>query len=83
MHTATAKIGGMASFTTNDLAAINAAIASGELTIRAADGKLVTLRSLSDLMQARQAIMAEIASTSTPVAARRFGPRVLLADFRE
>lgn len=83
MHTATAKIGGMASFTTSDLAAINAAIASGELTIRAADGKLVTLRSLSDLMQARQAIMAEIASTSTPTAARRFGPRVLLADFRE
>ena len=73
----------MASFTTSDLAAINAAIASGELTIRAADGKLVTLRSLSDLMQARQAIMTEIASTTTQTAARRFGPRVLLADFRE
>ena len=83
MHTASAKIGGMASFTTNDLAAINAAIASGELTVRAADGKLITLRSVSELMQARAAIVAEIASTGTPIAARRFGPRTLLADFRE
>ena len=81
MHTAPAKIGGMASFTTNDLAAINAAIASGELTVRAADGKLITLRSVSELMQARAAIVAEIASTSTP--ARPTGPRRLLADFRD
>ena len=42
-------------FTTQDLAAIDAAIASGELTIRAADGKMVTLRTMSELLQARDA----------------------------
>jgi hypothetical protein len=33
-------------FTTTDLAAIDAAIASGELTVRTADGKQVTLRQI-------------------------------------
>ena len=42
-------------FTTTDLAAIDAAIASGELTIRAADGKMVTLRTMAELLQARDA----------------------------
>ena len=48
-------------FTPQDLAAVDSAIASGELTVRTADGKLVTLRSVSELLQARQFITAEVA----------------------
>lgn len=68
-------------FTLTDLSAINSAIASGELTVRTADGKLVTLRSMTELLQARDAIKAEIAPTtgSTP----RMYPRHQLADFSD
>lgn len=68
-------------FTTTDLAAINSAIASGELTVRTADGKTVTLRSMSELMQARAAIQTEIASTTSPTP--RMYPRHQLADFSD
>ena len=64
-------------FTTQDLAAIDAAIASGELTIRAADGKMVTLRTMSELLQARAAIRADIAAQRRPY------PRHQLADFSD
>ena len=50
-------------FTSNDLAAINAAIASGELTVRV-NGREVTYRSMADLMAARQTIMAELNAAS-------------------
>lgn len=66
-------------FTQTDLTAIDAAIASGELTVRTADGKLVTLRSMGELLQARAAINAEITSTSAP----RMYPRHQLADFSD
>ena len=68
-------------FTTTDLAAIDAAIASGELTVRTADGKLVTLRSLAELLQARALIASDVANTasSTP----RMYPRHQLADFSD
>lgn len=69
-------------FTTQDLAAIDAAIASGELTIRAADGKMVTLRTMSELLQARAAIRADIAAAA-PAAQRRPCPRHQLADFSD
>ena len=68
-------------FTQTDLTAIDSAIASGELTVRTADGKLVTLRSMGELLQARAAIAAEIASTST--ATPRMYPRHQLADFSD
>lgn len=68
-------------FTTTDLAAIDAAIASGELTVRTADGKQVTLRSMSELLQARAVIVAGVAAAaqSTP----RLYPRHQLADFSD
>jgi len=68
-------------FTTSDLTAIDGAIASGELTVRTADGKQVTLRSMTELLQARQAISAGIAATTG--AARRTSPRHQLADFSD
>lgn len=68
-------------FTTADLAAIDAAIASGELTIRSADGKTVTYRSMSELLQARSTINAALAAQSGP--SRSGGPRHLLASFAD
>lgn len=71
---------GMA-FTQNDLNGIDAAIASGELTVRTADGKLVTLRTMAELLQARQAIAVALstAASTTP----RMYPRHQLADFSD
>lgn len=68
-------------FTQTDLSAIDSAIASGELTVRTADGKLVTLRSMGELLQARAAIAAEIKSTSTSTP--RMYPRHQLANFTD
>lgn len=67
-------------FTTSDLTAINSAISSGHLTVRTADGKLITLRSVAELLKAKQAIEAEIASTATT---QRAYPRHMLASFND
>jgi hypothetical protein len=67
-------------FTPQDLAAIDFAIASGELTVRTADGKLVTLRSMAELLQARAVITASLAAASTTP---RPYPRHQLADFSD
>lgn len=67
-------------FTSQDLAAINAAIASGELTVRAADGKTVTLRTMDELIKARDVIRADLPSAS---GAPRAYPRHQLADFSD
>ena len=70
-------------FTTQDLAAIDAAIATGELTIRASsDGRMITMRSMGELLQARAAIVADIAASS-PASQRRPYPRHQLADFSD
>lgn len=69
-------------FTTADLAAIDAAIASGELTVRGPDGHLVTMRDISELMKARDAILAEIASTTAGPTPRLY-PRHQLASFSD
>ena len=71
---------GMA-FTTQDIAAIDAAIASGELTVRTADGRLVTLRSVTELLQARQVMQGEVAASLSPL--RHSHPRHQLADFSD
>ena len=65
-------------FTPQDLAAVDAAIASGELTIRS-NGREVTYRSQADLFKAREAISAALAAQANP--ARPAGPRHLLASF--
>ena len=68
-------------FSAQDLAGVDAAIASGELTIRAADGRLVTMRSVEELLQARAAIVSGIAAASG--APQRLYPRHQLADFSD
>lgn len=68
-------------FTQNDLTAIDAAIASGELTVRTADGRMVTLRSLAELLQARALIASAVANSSS--ATPRMYPRHQLADFSD
>jgi hypothetical protein len=50
-------------FTTDDLAAINAVIASGELTVRYAD-RTITYQSTEALLKARDVIISEISATS-------------------
>ncbi len=67
-------------FTPQDLAAVDAAIASGELTIRS-NGREVTYRSQADLFKAREAISAALAAQANP--ARPAGPRHLLASFAD
>lgn len=51
-------------FTQTDLDAIDAAIASGELTVKS-NGREVTYRSMDDLLKARSTIQAGIAASST------------------
>ncbi len=67
-------------FTPQDLASVDAAIASGELTIRS-NGREVTYRSQADLFKAREAISAALAAQANP--ARPAGPRHLLASFAD
>lgn len=57
-------------FTTSDLAAIDAAIATGELTVTH-NGRTVTYRSMTDLLKARQTIAAELAAAES---GQRGGP---------
>lgn len=67
-------------FTPQDLAAIDAAIASGELTI-STNGRTVTYRSMSDLLKAREAIAGALAAQTS--VSRPAGPRHLLASFAD
>ena len=69
-------------FTSTDLTAIDSAIASGELTVRTADGKQVTLRSMGELLQARQVIATAVAAAAAPGGTRLY-PRHQLADFSD
>ena len=67
-------------FTAQDLASIDAAIASGELTIRS-NGREVTYRSLPELLKARETIAGALAAQTTST--RPAGPRHLLASFAD
>ena len=66
-------------FTSADLAAVDAAIAAGELTVRHSDGRQVTMRTVDELLKARDAIVTEMASTAAP----RAYPRHQLASFAD
>lgn len=66
-------------YTTDDLAAIDAAIASGELTVKTND-RLVTYRSIDELLRARNHIAAVLASQDS--SARLF-PRFQTPDFSD
>lgn len=67
-------------FSSSDLAALDAAIASGELSVRTADGKQVTLRTMDELLKARQVVLNSLAAAQTTPAAY---PRHQLADFSD
>jgi hypothetical protein len=51
-------------FTSTDLDAVNAAIASGELTVRH-NGREVTYRSVDELLKAKRTIEADLAAAET------------------
>ena len=51
-------------FTTDDLDAINDALATGEMEVEFADGKRVRYRSVGDLMRAKQHIESRMNSES-------------------
>jgi hypothetical protein len=56
-------------FTSSDLSAVDAAIASGELTV-SHNGRTVTYRSMGDLLKAKETIQAEIAAAQPGRTAR-------------
>lgn len=58
-------------YTNTDLAAVQAAIASGELVVRRGD-KQIQYRSMDELLKAEQTIKSALTSASTGV---RGGPR--------
>lgn len=47
-------------FTETDLVALEAAIKSGELSVRDSSGRMVTYQSMDDLLRARRVIRAEL-----------------------
>ena len=55
-------------FSSADLATVEAAIATGALKVRYADGREVTYQSVADLIRVRAVIQSDInASSATPV----------------
>lgn len=69
-------------FTAQDLEAIDRAIASGELTVRMDNGRMVTMRAMSELLQARATILAGVAAAQASTPPRAY-PRHQLADFSD
>lgn len=69
-------------FTQTDLDAVNAALASGELTVRAADGKTVTYRTVDELLKARNLIVNELSMQSSGRTARGGAYRVKFSTLR-
>lgn len=67
-------------FTQPQLDALDSAIAAGVLTVRTADGKLVTYQSMGDLLKARDLVASSLAAAA---GATRTYPRHQLADFSD
>ena len=70
-------------FTAQDLAAIDAAIASGELTVRTNEGRMVTMRSVDELLKARALITSALAASASPARNPYGSARHVLADFSD
>lgn len=68
-------------FTTADLAAVDQAIATGELSVEV-NGRRITYRSVADLERARTLIKAELAAPSAGSPNRRGSYRVQFATHR-
>lgn len=60
------------SFTPTDLQNINAAIATGELSVEV-NGRKVVYRNMDDLIKARNLMQADMASSNAPAASPRRG----------
>lgn len=67
-------------FTQSQLDALDEAIAGGVLTVRTADGKLVTYQDMAALLKARDLVASSLAASS---GAARAYPRHQLADFSD
>lgn len=67
-------------FTQTQLDALDEAIAGGVLTVRSADGRLVTYQNMADLMKARDLVASSLAAAG---GASRAYPRHQLADFSD
>lgn len=67
-------------FTQTQLDALDSSIAAGVLTVRAADGKLVTYQSMGDMLKARDLMASDIAAQAGTA---RAYPRHQLADFSD
>jgi hypothetical protein len=57
-------------FTSADLATIEAAIATGALRVRYADGREVTYQSADELLRVRAAIQSDVTASSATRSAR-------------
>lgn len=68
-------------FTSADLAAVDSAIASGELTVEV-NGKRITYRSFTELESARRLIVGELAGTAGTSGTRRGAYRVTFTTAR-
>jgi hypothetical protein len=68
-------------FTAAQLAALDAAIASGELMVQY-DGKRIEYRSMDDLLRARTFVAAQIATAAAPPSINR-GPATLAVFARD
>ena len=58
------------SFTQTDLDRLDAAIASGRLSVRDADGNSTTYRSMAELLKAREMVAREVQGDSGGIASR-------------
>jgi hypothetical protein len=70
-------------FTQTDLDAVDTAIASGALTVRHADGRMVTYREMGELLKARDLIASALAAATSGAGSSRLYPRHQLANFAD
>jgi len=69
-------------FTQTDLDALDRAIATGELSVRTDTGRMVTYRSMDELINARKLIADEMANqAATAAGTKRAYPRHQLSSF--